>query len=37
MALPVIRWRKPEKIIFAGVVLFGVLNLLLNVLSALGV
>lgn len=37
MPLPVIRWRKPEKIIFAGVVLFGVFNLLLNILIALGV
>lgn len=37
MPLPVVRWRKPEKTIFAGVVLFGVLNLLLNILTALGV
>lgn len=37
MPLPIIRWRKPEKIIFAGVVLFGVANLVLNILAALGV
>lgn len=37
MPLSIIRWRKPDKFIFAGVIVFGALNLLLSVFAALGV
>lgn len=37
MPLPVIHWKKPDKFIFAGVVVFGALNLGISLLIILGV